>query len=131
MWAVLHAVFLFWGVKFPFSYRQLRVQKRIRYAHIISVILAVVVPLPGALIHLKDGYVSPNPPANACAGRNLDFTYYTFVLPISVMIGTTSCLLVLILWTIFKVLIYLLCVPRMHEHEHDGVMTVISGLFFS
>ncbi len=34
------------------------VSGRIRYAHIISVVLAVVLPLPGPLIQLKDGYIS-------------------------------------------------------------------------
>ena len=102
-WVVLHAVFLFWGIKYPFSYRQLKILKRVRYAHVISIILAVVIPLPAGLIHLKDGYIASSNPSFACTGRNLDFTYYTFVLPISIVVGTTSCLLVLILWSIFKV----------------------------
>ena len=102
-WAMLHAIFLFWGVVFPFSYRQLRISGRIRHAHIISIILAVVIPLPAGLIHLVDGYIFTANPAFACAGRNLDITFYTFILPISVIICITACLLVLILWTIFKV----------------------------
>ena len=106
-WAVLHSFFLFWGVAFPFSYRQLRIQKKIRYAHIISVILALIIPLPSALIPLKDGYTFARAPVFACVGRNLDITYYTFLIPISILIGMTSCLMVLILWKIFKVCIVL------------------------
>lgn len=101
-WAMLHAVFLFWGVAFPFSFRQLKDSGRIRYAHIISVVLAVVLPLPGPLIQLKDGYAPGGPPSFLCFARNQDIYFYTFILPVSVIIGITSCLLVLILWIIFK-----------------------------
>ena len=63
----------------------------------------VIVPIPSALLPLIDGYVVTATPTIVCAGRNLDVTYYTFILPMSVTLGTTSCLLVLIVWTIFKV----------------------------
>ena len=102
IWGGLHAVFLFWGVRYPFSYRQLKISGRIRYAHIISVILAVVVPLPAALVHLKDGYIITANPTLVCAGRNTDFLYYTFILPISVVLVIATCLLVFMCWAIFK-----------------------------
>ena len=95
MWAVLHAVFLFWGVSFPFSYRQLRISGRIHYAYIISVLLALTLPLPSALIPLKDGYLNFRNPALSCVGRNVDYSYYILVLPLSIVLGVTSCLLVL------------------------------------
>ena len=104
MWGVLHSVFLFWAVVFPFSYRQLRISGRIRYAHIISVVLAVVIPFPFPLIHLIDGYLLTFTfPVLLCVCRNPDHTYYTITLPISILLCITSCLLVLILWAIFKV----------------------------
>ena len=103
LWALLHAVFLFWGVAFPFSYRQLRVTKRIRYAHVISVLLAVILPLPGALVPLKDGFVSTRNPTLTCVGRNTDHVYYTLILPLSIVIGISSYLLLLTTWTILKV----------------------------
>lgn len=103
IWAALHATFLLWAVKYPYSYRQLRVSGRIRYAHVISVILAVVFPLLGPCILLRDGYSSIASPPLACTGRNLDVTYYTIILPVSFLVGMTSCLLVLLLWALFKV----------------------------
>ena len=103
MWVLLHTVFLFWAVVFPFSYRSLKISGRIRYAHIFCVVLAVIIPLPAALVHLKDGYNSPNTPTLVCAGRNGDYTYYTFVLPVSIIQCAISCLLVVIIWTIFNV----------------------------
>ena len=103
LWVLLHTVFLFWAVVFPFSYRSLKISGRIRYAHIFCVVLAVVIPLPAALIHLKDGHNSIYTPTLVCAGRNADYTYYTFVLPVSIIQCVISCLLVGIIWTIFNV----------------------------
>lgn len=101
--SVLHTVFLYWAVAFPFSYRQFKISGRICYTHIICVVLAVVIPIPGGLVHLKDGYITAGNPATVCVGRNLDYTYYTFIIPISVTLAMMSCLLVLTIWTIFKV----------------------------
>ncbi len=106
--ATLHTIFLYWAVGFPFSYRQFKLQKRVRYVHIISVVLALVIPLPGALIHLGDGYRFLTTPVYACSVRNFDFAFYTLVLPISIMMCITSCLMMLIFWTIFKVCLSLL-----------------------
>ena len=107
MWGGLHATFLFWAVVFPFSYRQLKLSGRMRYAHIISVILAVVVPIPAALVHLLiDGYSASFSPTITCNGRNQDVTYYTFILPSSIIMCVITCLLVAIVWTIFKVQCY-------------------------
>ena len=98
-----HAVFLFWAVVFPFSFRQLKLSGRMRYAHIISVILGILVPLPAGLTQLKDGYAASFTPTILCVGRNRDYTYYAFVLPSCIIMCTVSCLLVIIIWTIFKV----------------------------
>ena len=103
MWILLHALFLFWGVAFPFHYRQLKANNRLRYAHIISIALGIFVPLPSALAPLKDGYIVTSHPTVACAGRNTDITYYTFVLPLSILLAITSILLALMFWTLFKV----------------------------
>ena len=106
MWAVLHATFLFWAVRFPLSYRQLKTSGRIRYAHIISVVLAVIGPLVVPCISLRDGYSSISASTISCRGRNFELVYYATILPGSFLVGATSCLLVVIFWTIFKVCSY-------------------------
>ena len=103
IWAALRAVFLFWAVKFPFSYRNLLSSGRIRYAHIISVLLAVIIPLPSALVFLKDGFLNNRNPGIVCIGRNIDHIYYLLILPISIFDAVTSCLLLLIFWIVLKV----------------------------
>ena len=61
------------------------VSKIRRNAHIISILLAAVSPLPGALVHLKDGYIVTRSSAFVCLGRNRGFTFYGFVLPTSIL----------------------------------------------
>jgi hypothetical protein len=96
-------MFLFWAMNFPFSYREMQTSGRIKYAHITVVLLALAIPLPGALVPLKDGYFAARNPTILCTGRNTDHRYYTFVLPISIILGTTSYLLILTCWKIVKV----------------------------
>ena len=75
----------------------------IRYAHVISVLVALVLPLIGALIHLKDGFISTRNPTLICIGRNTDYIYYMLVLPLSFIIGTAAYLLMYSAWILFKV----------------------------
>ena len=119
VWGFLHTVFLFWAVVFPFNYRQLRISGRMRYAHIISVVLAVVIPLPAALVHLKDGHIARYTPTLLCPGRNEDYTYYTLILPVSIVVCIASCLLVVITWTIFKV------DDRLNTHTYNNVSFIL------
>ena len=118
LWGGLHTGFVFWAMRYPFSYRAFSISTRIRYAHVISVILAVVIPLPGALIHLKGGYIIIGNPSLVCAGRNTDYTYYTFILPLSVLLAITTCLLVLIFWTLLKVV---------DMHQNNGSSLFLKG----
>ena len=97
------AIFLFWGVAFPFSYRSFKESGRVRYAHIISVILILVVPLPLALVHLKEGYTITATPPYGCFGMHRDYNFYAFIFPLSIVLAITTCLMALIFWIIFKV----------------------------
>ena len=88
---------------FPLSFRQLKSSGRIHYAHIISVVLAMVIPLPFSLIHLEGGLIILRSPPIVCFGRDSDYSIYLFVLPLCVAMTIMSCLLVLTFWTILKV----------------------------
>ena len=103
MWLVIHVTFLFLAIKFPFWYRQFKLSGRIKYAHGVVVLLALMVPVPGALLPLRDGYFAARNPTIICTGRSTEYRYYTYVLPISVILGTTKYLLILTCWKIIKV----------------------------
>jgi hypothetical protein len=98
---LLFAVILFWGVRYPFNYRNIKNNGMVRYVHIVSVALAVFIPLVAVLVNLRDGYTISFDSPHICIGRDLNYSYYTFQLPLSVVLGATAFLLILISWTIF------------------------------
>ena len=106
-------LFLFWSVAYPFSYRRLKILGMHRRAHIISVILALTLPLLPSLVHLKYGYFLPTTPPHICFGRNKTINFYMIILPQSIILGISTCLLVVIFWTIFKVLILFFCLVEL------------------
>ena len=101
--AALQSVFMFWSVAYPFSFRQLKITGKIRYAHIISILLALLIPLPSVFTQLVDGSVYITSIVLPCLGLNSDYIYYTFVLPNSLLLIGEMVLLVLIIWVLFKV----------------------------
>jgi hypothetical protein len=103
LWSLLHASFLLWAVRDPIGFRLFKKVGRMGYAHIISVVLVVLIPLIGPCLLLRDGYIVTSFPSFACVGRNLDVIYFAIILPVSLFTGVTSSLLVVFFWTLFKV----------------------------
>ena len=110
-WIVFHVAALFWGIRFPFHYRQFKENGYIKYIHIATIATAVLVPLVSGLAPLKDGYIPTRFPPILCAARNEDYSFYAVELPISILLTITTSLLILIFWIILKVqckLVYIL-----------------------
>ena len=103
LWIVSHALGLVRGVAFPFFYRKIKGEGKLKYIHISTVITALVLPIVPALLHLIDGYVVTTSPVDICVGRNVAITYYSFVLPISILFATTTTVLILLFRKILKV----------------------------
>ena len=99
---LLFAAILVWGVRHPFSYRNLKVTGRIRYAHVICVTLAVLIPLLASLVTLTEGYRINDDSPYVCSVGSLEFAYYSLIFPISILQAVTTFMLVVIFWTIFK-----------------------------
>ena len=101
----MQAVFLIWGVKFPFNYKAMKGSGKLRYAHIIGVIVVVLGPLPGTLCLLIDGLTTAltDNPSLAAFGRNRKHFFFIFSLPATILLATTAILLEFIFWTIFQV----------------------------
>ena len=101
---LVHTAFLFWGVTFPLQYIELIINGKFRHVfHLATVILAILLPLETGLLQLINGYRRSFNPSVACIGRDNDYIYYTFILPLSIMFAVGSCLLVLIFWNMIKV----------------------------
>lgn len=106
VWFAVHSTFLFWSVRFPFSYRSLRMSGRLRHAHIIIVIVGIVLPFPAPLVLLLvDGYFIPENPTLYVIGRNADVYFFMFTLVSSILVCIMVVMLILIFWTILKVII--------------------------
>ena len=55
LFVTFHTLGLCWGIVFPFHYRRFKTEGRIKYIHITSVILALVLPAI-SLLHLINGH---------------------------------------------------------------------------
>ena len=87
-------------------YRRFKVEGRIKYIHITSVILALALPAISALLHLIDGYsIGPGLiiSNSVCGGRSRAITYFTTVLPLSVLSSMAMSVLVIMFWKLLKV----------------------------
>ena len=103
IWAMFHALGLCWGLVFPFHYRTFKAEGKIKYIHITTVIIALLVPSLPALLYLKSGYAALFTPTRVCTGRSLTVTYFAFLLPSSIILATTTFALGVVFWTILKV----------------------------
>ena len=63
----------------------------------------MVLPAIAALVPLIDGYTITPIPLDSCIGRNVVVTYFTTILPVSVLMAAITTVLVFLFWTIFKV----------------------------
>ena len=97
---LLFAVILFWGVRCPSSYKRRTVLKKI--LHIVGLILAIVVPVIGVLVHRREGYQIDSTSPYTCASRDIDYNYYTFLLPLTVILGVAVFFQFFIFVTIFR-----------------------------
>ena len=108
LWIFFHSLGLFWSVVFPLHLRKFRAEKKIKYIHVTTVLIALFLPLVPALLHLIRGYSLGNTPTIFCLGRSITVTFYSFILPLSLISGIVTSLLVILFWIIFKVGFHLL-----------------------
>ena len=105
LWGAFHALGLCWGIVFPFHYRRFKMEGRIKYVHVITVVLGLVLPAISALVPLIDGYTITPSPIDHCVVRNMMIHYFTSILPISILVAASSAVLIILFWIIFKVII--------------------------
>lgn len=101
--SLMNAVILFWSLAYPFNYKRAKALGRMHYIHIVIVLIALIMPLLTALVHLRDGFISIDYPTSFCYGRNSYLTFFFLTLPTSLVLCSCSVLMVLIFWLIFKV----------------------------
>jgi hypothetical protein len=102
-WVTFHAIALSWGILFPFHFRRMKIAKKLKYFHIITVLLALFLPTLPSLIHLNDGYIMANMRTTLCFGRSPAVTFFALILPLSGLMAVATSLLITIFWKILKV----------------------------
>ena len=102
-WMAFHAIGLCWAVVFPFHFRKIKMEEKLKYFHIATVLIALFFPTLPALINLHDGYIMADTPTTICIGRNVNVLFFAFVLPASVLLAVATSALVIMFWKILKV----------------------------
>ena len=110
VWWFCHELSLFWKIRFPFHARSFETSHRIKYVHITMVIVGLLLPaLPVIVtfaIAARDsrGFGLIRFPPILCSGLQRDATFYSLVLPINILLAVGIPLLIIIFWTIHKVI---------------------------
>ena len=103
LFVLFHAVGLCWGIAFPFHYRRFQAEEKLKYIHITTVLIALLLPSVPALLHLKEGYSVSNTPTTVCFGRSMAVTFFSLILPLSIILAITTSIFVIMFWIILKV----------------------------
>lgn len=117
LWWFFHISALFWAFRFPVHFRSYVQLHRIRYIHAVCVLLGLVIPVLPVVVTLGDyatdektsstptgfGFGLTNFPPVLCAGLDPDASFYSLVLPITVLTEIGMTLLVFTFWDVRKV----------------------------
>lgn len=113
-----HVSAMFWGLVFPFNWRLFKVTHKLKYIHLICVVIGVLVPFVPVVATMSQfaqdkssaeaakgglGFGITRFPSLLCNGRDKDTTFYSLVLPIIIIIMIGMTLLVFVFWIIHKV----------------------------
>ena len=124
IWWVLHTAVFFWKVQFPFhSHQSFYEPQRVKCIHITCVTVGLLFPLVPIIASVADsaadwqsdtstnvsflksglGFGQTRFPAILCTSTDEDVTFYSFVLPINLILAIGCSLLTVVFWTLHKV----------------------------
>ena len=104
LWWILNIIAIFWKVQFPFHSRYYDNINRTRYIHIACVVIALIFPVVAPVtLAIEGGYIVSRFPPIVCVGRDVAATFYTTVLPATLLYATGTTLVLLIVWKIRRV----------------------------
>ena len=104
LWWISHILILFWKIQFPLHSSRFEKAHSTKHIHIAIVILAILLPVITVISsEINGGYTLTRFPTILCTGANIDVTFYTLVLPIVIIIGCGTTVLMVIFWKIHKV----------------------------
>ena len=113
-----HILTIFWGLKFPFQAKAFQRSHRMKYLHIASVVVGLLVPfvpVVATMIQFSYGKSSAEAvkgglgfgivrfPPILCVGRHKDTTFYSLILPLCIILLIGITFLIFVFWIIHKV----------------------------
>ena len=108
VWWFCHEVALFWTIRFPIHAKTFVTSHRVKYVHITMVVVGLTLPTLPVIVTLTtgdpSGFGMTRFPPILCTGLKNDSTFYSLVLPINILMMVGIPLLIIIFWTIHKVM---------------------------
>ena len=109
VWWFCHEVSIFWQIKFPFHARSFATARHIKYVHITMLTVGLILPALPVIVTFTTGDPSgfglTRFPPIMCTGLQRDSTFYSLVLPIDVLYAIGIPLLIILFWTVHKVIV--------------------------
>ena len=102
---MVHILYIGVLVKFPFFGKKL--QKKSKQIHIATVLAAIFLASIGPVVTLAHvGYFTARFPVVTCLPRNMDVLFFSIALPLTVLIGLVTVILMFLFRELRKVSIY-------------------------
>ena len=107
IWLFFHILSLFWGVKFPFHYRSYQQSGRVKYVHVATVVVGILIPLiPAFLPFALNGYgYSIRVPPVFCVPIDISLFVYPVALPVGMLSLFSTVLFLIVFRSISKVIV--------------------------
>ena len=110
-WWIMHTMFIMWSILFPFHFKNTARRGRAKYFLLVALAVGIVLPfIPFIAAQTTGGFTYGMIIPPLCSPVELAVTYYSLVLPISIMLVLGVSMMAVVLRTIMKVSIVLLFV---------------------
>ena len=120
-WWLFHVGVFVWSIYFPFQYRSFKLGNKMKYLHLISITVAIILPSASIAatmgrysVEIKSsssnasfwssgaGYVPGGYPP-ICTGRDSSVFFYSYLLILDISLTVGCTLLILSIWPLIKV----------------------------
>ena len=119
-WTV-HIIHIWITVDLPNVTFTKKLKAHSKVVHIAVVLACILLSIIGPIVALaKYSYVVVRVPALSCSPDDLDFVFYTLILPCVLLIATSTSFLVLLFWTVYKVCIELRRCPSLQTTQLES-----------
>ena len=106
-WWFSHIAAMFWGLRFPFHAHRFEVTGKTKYIHITVILIGLFLPIVPVVAAVgTGGFVMTRFPPIICNPKSRETAFYALTLPTCFMAVMGLTLLILVFWTIYKVIFF-------------------------